>query len=516
MPGTNPSDARSRGPERAETTGLSRRRLLQLGAAGVVVAGAGAGIAGIGLAEDPSRIGPRSALAVAAERARTKSGAVVRRTLRAAPGTADLGGRYASTWLFDGALPGAEVRANVGDHVRIRFENHLPARSTIHWHGLALRNDMDGVPGLTQKSVAPGGTFDYAFTAPHPGTYWFHPHVGVQLDTGLYGALIIEDPTEKAAYDDELVLILDDWTDGVGQTPQEIFGRLGREGMGDMGGMGSMRGMPTAARPLGADGGDVNYPMHLINGRAPTAPTTVKSRPDRRIRLRVVNAGSDTAYRFAIGGHRLTVTHADGFPVEPVEVDTLILGMGERYDVVITAGDGVFPVVAVPESKKDVAALAVLRTASGLAPLTGVRPDELQGRLLRYADLTADDSVRLPAGRPDRELDLDLTMARGGRRWLINGRTYENHEPLDVSPGERVRIRLRNKSMMFHPMHLHGHTFAVGGGTGGGVRKDTVNVPPMGSQMIELRADNPGQWLVHCHNAYHGELGMMTVLSYVR
>jgi len=100
----------------------------------------------------------------------------------------------------------------------------------------------------------------------------------------------------------------------------------------------------------------------------------VSSAPGRRIRFRLINAGSDTAYRFAIGGHRLTVTHTDGYPVQPVEVDTLILGMGERYDVVVTAGDGAFPIVASPEGKKDPAALAVLRTASGATPGGGRSP----------------------------------------------------------------------------------------------------------------------------------------------
>ena len=283
--------------------------------------------------------------------------------------------------------------------------------------------------------------------------------------------------------------------------------------------------MPTAAQPLGADTGDVIYPAHLINGRLPAAPVTISSTPGRRIRLRIINAGSDTAYRFAIGGHRLTVTHTDGFPVNPVEVDTLIIGMGERYDVVVTAGDGAFPIVAVPEGKSGPAALAVLKTASGAAPDPQARPTELAGRLLAHNDLAPTQDVALDRREPDRELTLDLQMADGGRRWLINGAAFPEYQPLEVSAGERVRLTLRNQSMMFHPMHLHGHTFAVVGprGTGsrssglpgGGIPKDTVNVGPMGMVVIDVQADNPGQWALHCHNTYHGQLGMMTVMSYV-
>ena len=409
----------------------------------------------------------------------------------------------------------------------MRFTNALPDPTTVHWHGVALRNDMDGVPTVTQDAIGSGRSFDYSFVVPEPGTYFFHPHVGVQLDRGLQAPLIVEDPSEPGAYDQETVLVLDDWTDGWGDSPPDILARLRRDGMTGMAGMDmggpsmggmDMGGMPmggSAAAPLGQDTGDVRYPVHLINGRVPDAPSTINSAPGRRIRLRLINAGSDTAYRFAVGGHRLTVTHSDGFPVRPVEVDTLILGMGERYDVVITAADGAFPIVAVPEGKADAPGFAVLRTASGNAPPADTRPAELTGRLLSYADLSPTDEVTFSRREPDRQIDVRLTMANGGRQWLINGRAFDDHEPLDIEAGERVRLVMSNQSMMFHPMHLHGHTFALANGGGRGLRKDTVNVLPMQRLAVDLQADNPGQWALHCHNVYHGELGMMTVLSYV-
>ena len=136
----------------------------------------------------------------------------------------------------------------------------------------------------------------------------------------------------------------------------------------------------------------------------------------------------------------------------------------------------------------------------------------LSGRLLTYRDLQPLEASRLPMRRVDRTLDLSLDMANGGRQWRMNGKTYTDHEPLNISEGERVRIRMRNTTMMFHPMHLHGHTFAL---AGNGTRKDTVNVLPMSTLSIDFQANNPGQWLMHCHNLYHGELGMMTVVSYV-
>ena len=469
-------------------------------------------------------VAPTSSAVAAAERARSRSGAVVSRDIRAAPAVLDLGGRQVSTWAYDSVGPTRPIRAAVGDELRVRLVNALPESTTIHWHGLALRNDMDGVPDVTMAPVTPGSAFDYAFTLPHPGTYWFHPHVGVQLDTALHAPLIIDDPGEATNYEEEAVLVLDDWTDGWSTAPAEILAAARRDGMGGMGDMGGMGGMDdmgsgggvSAERPLGADTGDVRYPAHLINGRLPADPWVIRSRPGRRIRLRLINAGSDTAYRVAVGGHRLTVTHTDGFPVEPTTVDTLVIGMGERYDVLVTAGDGVFPVVAVPEGKDDPVAHALLRTGGGSAPDAGVRPAELTRTMLTYGAVRARADVRLGPVAPDRTLRMTLTMADGGRRWLINDKAYADHEPLAISAGERVRLVLSNQSMMFHPMHVHGHTFALTSPAGAGPRKDTVNVLPMQDVAVDLQANNPGQWLAHCHNAYHGELGMMTTLSYSR
>ena len=487
------------GAEGARTSPrISRRTALVLGGA-TALAGGGA----IGLPRwmdgdsSPRFMRSTDPAVAAAEEARRRTGRVVQRTLTPAPSRVDLGGRVVNTWSYDGSLPGKPIEVTAGDELSVRLVDGLPEPTSVHWHGVALRNDMDGVPDLTQRATAPGAEFDYNFVVPDAGTYWFHPHVGVQLDTGLYAPLIVADPAEPGKYDEEVVLVLDDWTDGWGTPPADLLAAFRRDGMGmgDMDGMDGMEmGMPSAADPLGADTGDVSYPAHLINGRVPPEPVTVTSSPNRRVRFRIVNAASDTAYRFAIGGHRLTVTHTDGFPVVPTVVDALIVGMGERYDVVVTTGDGVFPIVASPEGKEDPAARALLRTASGGVPPLGRRPAELSRRLLSYADLVAAPDVVLGAGQVDRELTMKLTMGDGGRRWLFNGRTFEEHEPLAVAAGERVRVHLVNDSIMFHPIHLHGHTFAVARRDGRGVRKDNLNVLPMKHVEIDLVADYPGRW----------------------
>ena len=489
---------------------LSRRSLLVGVTLGGVGLAGGASLLRSGSAQAPV-IGPGSPLVAATERARRRSGRTVDIALTAAAGTVDLAGRKVEAFLYDGQLPGKEIRVSKGDLLNVSLRNDLPEMGSIHWHGLTLRNDMDGVPGLTQKPIAAGASFRYSFVVPEAGTYWFHSHSGLQLEKGLYAPLVVEDPAEPAVADVEAVLVLDDWAQGVGPSPEAIYADLQANGMAGMGGMG-MGGMPTAAQPLGTDGGDVPYPLHLVNGRPPEDPYVVEAKPGQRVRLRLINAGADSAYRFAVGGHRLTVTHADGFAVQPVEVNTLVIGMGERYDVVVTAGSGVFPIAVVRESKADPPARALLRTGPGATPALNARPAELDGRLLAYADLRPTDAVALPSGRPDVTFRYALGMQPSGYVWTINDRVYADRVPERVRMGQRVRLEFTNASMMFHPMHLHGHTFAL---AGTGARKDTVNVAPMQTLSVDVQADNPGQWMIHCHNAFHLESGMATSLSYV-
>jgi FtsP/CotA-like multicopper oxidase with cupredoxin domain len=273
--------------------------------------------------------------------------------------------------------------------------------------------------------------------------------------------------------------------------------------------------MGATSKLLGGDAGDVKYPHYLVNGRTEADPGTFRAKPGDRIRIRFINAGGDTAFRVALGGHRMTVTHTDGFPVEHKDTDALLLGMGERYDVLVTAGDGVFPLTALAEGKK-AAARALLRTGGGAVPGAGARPKELDGKLVTADRLKASGAVALKRARPDRTVTFRLTGGMAKYDWGLNGRAYSPKHRYPVSAGERVRLRFVNTTSMWHPMHLHGHTFAIRGNGGNGARKDTAIVLPGRSLDVEFDADNPGLWMVHCHNVYHGESGMMTVLGYRR
>jgi FtsP/CotA-like multicopper oxidase with cupredoxin domain len=455
-------------------------------------------------------VSPHGPEVAATERKRFTNGDVYKARLTATVGPVELGGgRTVDTWTYNGDLPGPLIRLKAGDTFAARFANHLPETTSAHWHGINNRNDMDGVPGLTQPPIESGDDFDFRFAVSRPGTYWFHPHTGVQLDRGLYGPLIVDDPREPLSYDREWIVMLDDWVDGVGgSTAETVMGEL----MGKpahpsrllhKGHTPSLRGVP----------GHVKYPLYLVNGRASDDPSVFRAQPGDRIRIRIINAGSDTAFRVALGGHKMTVTHTDGSPVRHARTDCLLLGMAERYDVLVTAGDGVFPLTAVAEGK-GASGLAILRTSSGERPTAAARPAELSRTLVLPARLRADDSVRLPgAAHPDRTLRFDLTGNMRRFNWAFNNQPYEPGRRHAIRAGERVRLTFRNHTHMWHPIHLHGHTFEL---TGGGPRKDTMVILPGQNISVDFKANNPGLWMLHCHNVYHSEAGMMTTLGYLR
>lgn len=458
--------------------------------------------------------------------------------LRPRPTTVELGSRRASTWNFDGRLPGPELRLRQGRPVRIRVENGLPQPTTVHWHGIRLRNPADGVPNFTQDAIRPGDAFVYEFTPPDAGTYFFHSHVGTQLDRGLYAPLIVEAAREQLSYDEEAVVVLDDWLDGVAGTPDAQYAKLRRSGM-NMGGMsmgggsmggGSMGGGPMTGGMRGThttlagaspglddlaglanvmergklDPGDVQYPLYLINGRPPDAPAQVRARRGQRIRLRLINAASDTTFCFFVEGRSLTVTHTDGQPVEHVTTDALVLGMGERYDVLLDArDDGATRIFAMPLGKRG-RAIAVLRSGrvTRRAPAADA-PFQAPRRIASYGDLR--DATHTGPVRDPHVTRLDLAM-KAPYAWTLGGQVLAHADPIQATRGEAQRFVMRNLTMMPHPMHLHGHSFRP---ADGGPRKDTILVAPRRQVTVDWVADNPGDWAFHCHNVYHQEAGMM-------
>ncbi len=439
-------------------------------------------------------------------------------SLTAAVTPVDLGTGEFLAWTYNGQVLGPEIRVTEGEVIRVAVTNQLPDPTTVHWHGIPLPNAMDGVPGVTQPPIQPGETFVYEFVAWPSGTYWYHPHVGHQLDRGLVGPLIIEPKQEPGDYDREYTLLLDDWVtvDGSGPAvaPRGVPGMMGQGMMRRSAGMGRNSGRGNTD-----DDGPLQEPVYnafTVNGQVADAASPLSVKQGERVRLRIINAGGATTFALRLAGHPLTITHTDGRPVEPLEVDVLRIGMGERYDVTFAADNS------------GRWTLYDLLNGSGTTYLP-LATFLYQGSTATQdsGDTLAQDfrwnDYRLLVGLPEEGLpslesiqrtkafDMVLTGGHMSPYWGINGKFYPDTDKVVASSGQRLRFDYFNQSPMAHPMHLHGHFFEVVGSKG--LRKDTLIVERhMGRASIEFLADNPGDWMHHCHNIYHAEAGMMNVV----
>lgn len=259
--------------------------------------------------------------------------------------------RIATT--INGSIPAPTLRFREGDEITIRVKNHLPVRTSLHWHGILLPYEMDGVPGLSFQGIEPGQTFTYRFRLRQSGTYWYHSHSGFQEMTGMYGALIVEPRDgEVASFDREHIVLLSDWTDDdpmsvfrklkvqgdLYNLNQPTFGRLlqdiEREGAA---GAFSRRQMWNRMRMSPSDLADLSAATltYLMNGTTPAGRWTALFKRGESVRLRIINGSSNTFYDFRIPGIKMTVIASDGLPVEPVTVDEFRFGPGETYDVMV-------------------------------------------------------------------------------------------------------------------------------------------------------------------------------------
>jgi FtsP/CotA-like multicopper oxidase with cupredoxin domain len=437
--------------------------------------------------------------------------------LNASVTTVNVGtGKSFKAWTYNGQLPGPEIRVKEGETLRAVFKNYLPEGTTIHWHGLPVPNNMDGVPGITQNPVQPGQSFVYEFNATPPGTYIYHTHASYQLDQGLYGALVIEPKKEERSYDKEYTLLLEGWATVDGGGPEAS--RMGRinPGMGMMGGMmGMMRGQPRPGEPLH----EPLYDAYGINGRVFGASAPFKVRKGDRVRLRIINASSSTIYTFRIAGHSLTITHTDGRPIVPFEVDALRIGQSERYDVELYANNpGRWHIYNLRDGS------LVSGWPLGTLLYEGIKSKSFNADNLNRLGLSdynllegIEEQYVKPVGRVDKTFRMTLSGGMmGSPYWTINGKVYPYTDNIDIRDGEKIRFEYFNMSMMPHPMHLPGHFFEVAGSgrsTGIRIRKDTLIIPPhMGNGAIEFIASNPGVWFHHCHNLYHMEGGMANLV----
>jgi FtsP/CotA-like multicopper oxidase with cupredoxin domain len=399
---------------------------------------------------------------------------------------------------------------------RVDLENRLTEDTLIHWHGLLPPYRQDGVPGISQPALPPGQRYSYDFPLGRPGTYWMHSHQGLQEQRLLAAPLILRDPAEADLDEQEVVVLLGDFSF---KDPMEILAGLrNRPAAGGMAGM-KMDSATTGSMPgMTMDLNDVDYDAYLANDRTLADPEVVRVEPGGRVRLRLINGASATNFVIDLGGLRASLIAVDGQGVVPVEGSRFDLALAQRIDLrlALPPGGGAYPILALREGDRARTGIVLATPGATVARLAG-QGEASAGRLT----LALERQLRPPAPPPsrpaDRNLTLDLTGDMATYVWGLDGRAYPDGPPLAVARGERVEIRMRNRTGMSHPMHLHGHVFqvvAIGAERFAGALRDTVLVPPDEAVTIAFDADNPGRWAFHCHVLYHMEAGMFTTVAY--
>lgn len=348
-----------------------------------------------------------------------------------------------------------------------------------------------------------------------------HSHHGLQEQALLAAPLIVRTAADVRADVQEVTVLLHDFTF---RDPAELLASITRgDSPGhDMAGMPGMT-MPGVAAPVqpvaGQDLNDVEYDAYLANDRTLDDPEVVRTAPGGRVKLRLINGATTSAFWIDIGVLEGTVVAVDGNPVRSIGGRRFPLAQGQRLDILLTVprAGGAFPILAQREGDQErtgiilASAGAAIRKVSGLADAAAPAIDNsLERRLVADVPLA-------PASAPSVLHRVALTGSMMPYVWSLDDRVWADHQPLRVIKGQRVVIEMVNRTRMAHPMHLHGHHFQVIGLDGvpviGAVR-DTALVPVDGSVTVAFDADNPGRWLFHCHNLFHMAAGMMTELAY--
>jgi FtsP/CotA-like multicopper oxidase with cupredoxin domain len=405
-------------------------------------------------------------------------------------------GLRVKAWTYDGGLPGPLIRAKVGDRLVVHFANQLREPTTIHWHGVRVPIEMDGVPNISQPEVKTGETFTYDFVVRDAGLFWYHPHVmsAAQVGFGLYGALQVDDPNDGVGVTDELTLVLSD----IG------FDKRGELEPADSGG--------PAGQVFGREGQHV-----LVNGRR---HPTLKARAGAWQRWRIVNTAKSRFFLLDMDGQPFTTIGTDGGLQEsPVEAPTVLVTAGERLDVLVrpTGKPGSQIVLRAmlynrgygSVEYRDVEELLTIEFSSD-PPLPKPPP------------LAISRTIAAPSSAGATRVPVVLTLPPAGTdgksEFRVNGVPYWQAKPFLAKLGETQLWTIHNDTEWDHPFHLHGFFFLPLDEKDRPIRplswKDTLNIPMKSyARFLVVFDERPGEWMFHCHILDHAEGGLMgTVL----
>jgi FtsP/CotA-like multicopper oxidase with cupredoxin domain len=444
--------------------------------------------------------------------------------LTAGTRTLTVNGKPARVFGLTGPNGKPGITLSPGERFRVDLVNRADTSTIIHWHGQLPPWTQDGFPWPQTPPIPADDTHSYDY-APIAGTFWMHSHQGMQEQSLMTAPLIVHSAEDLRADRQEVVLMLHDFSF---HTPEELLAGLTKSDSGQsampkssMGNNMNMGSASMGAMDMGSgmamDLNDIDYDAFLANDRTLADPEVIRTEPGGRVRLRLINAASSTEFWIDLGALTGTVIAADGHPVRPVRGTRLPLAMAQRLDVLIDLpGNGAYPIFAQVEGKR--ARTGIILAASG-APVSRLAAEAAENA--PPVDLSLER--RLEAVTPLAPRAPDVThrvILAGGMApyaWSLNGEYWPKVTPLMVATGQRAAIEMVNRSMMAHPMHMHGPAFqviALNGAPLAGAVRDTVLVPPMGSVTIAFDADNPGRWAFHCHNLYHMMTGMLTEVRY--
>jgi FtsP/CotA-like multicopper oxidase with cupredoxin domain len=409
-------------------------------------------------------------------------------------------GLRVEAWTYNGAIPGPLIRLTVGDRLIVHFTNRLPSPTTVHWHGLRVPIQMDGVPGASQPPVETGSTFTYDFVVPDAGLYWYHPHVmsAAQVGFGLYGAFLVDDPSETFDVGEQRVIVLSDidiTERGTLEDPQS----------------GGSTGMA-----FGREGNTL-----LINGRK---HPRVVMRSGVTERWRVVNAAKSRFFDLEPGaGMSFTKIGDDsGLQEYSEQLDSLVLAPGERADVFYTA-------TARPGTEYAIHARLFNRGYGSVEARVGedilgiVMADSPAVAPVPHSRITrAIEPIAQEGATPIAiEFGIEQSTVDKTFNYTINGKPLDRIPPIRATVGETQIWTVTNTTAWSHPLHLHGFFFQVLDKDGKPRRplqwKDTVSVPFKDRLSLIVRFDDrPGSWMYHCHVLDHAEGGLMSVVQLSR
>ncbi len=463
----------------------------------------------------------------------------------------------------NGRIPMPTLFFTEGDTAEVMVYNHLHHETSIHWHGLLLPNEHDGVPYLTTAPIKPHQSHTFRFLIRQHGTYWYHSHTMLQEQVGMYGAIVIY-PRQRKVRSEEIVL-LSDWSD---ENPHQIERSLHYATDWYMIRKNAVQSYAEALRAgklktklenewkrmHAMDVSDVYYDRFLVNGQP--SQTRSQYRAGDTVRLRVINGSSSTYFWLQYAGGQLRVVATDGQEVVPVSVDRLIIGVSEIYDVEVTIPHEAksYELAATSEDRMGATSVwlgngeqislppmppldyfAGMEMMNSMMTVGGKMNDMGMAMSLQQMDMNAGmyrerfDTLTtlhynmlqspvvsaLPEA-PWREFHFRLTGNMNRYVWTVDNRTISESDKIKIRAGENIRMIISNESMMRHPMHLHGHFFRVRNQFGAfSPLKNVLDIMPMETDTIEFHAsEGYGDWYFHCHILYHMMAGMGRIFSY--